>query len=282
MKKILFSLLAAVVLVGISVAQSAQSQASGSASQQTSVAASQSGAQAGANASAAASQTGDVAGKNAQVATASQVHAGSTIQAELVKSVDARKNKVGDEVVAKTTHDVKSDGHVVLPKGSKLIGHVTTVKAHSKEEANSELAIAFDHAILKDGTEMPLALSIQAIGRGQASAAAADDTMASGGGSPGPSGGHNYGGGGMGGARSAAGGVLNTANSAVGTTAHTTGAAGGAVSGPLSGSSQGVVGLPGLSLSTQTSASTNASVISSRGSNVHLDSGTEIVLQVSQ
>ena len=100
MKRILVSLIAGAALIGTCLAQSVQSQASGSASQQTSVSADKSGAQA---------------------ASASQLQAGSTVQAELVKPLDAHKNKVGDEVVAKTTHDVKSNGHVIVPKGSKLL-----------------------------------------------------------------------------------------------------------------------------------------------------------------
>jgi hypothetical protein len=226
----------------------------------------------------------------AQAATAGQLQAGSTVQAELVKPLDAHKNKVGDEVVAKTTHDVKSEGHVIVPKGSKLIGHVTEVKAHSKEQATSELGIAFDHAILKNGAEMPLALGIQAIGRSQANATATeDDTMmaSGGGGAMGSTSVRPSGGGGMvGGVRSTAGGVVNTAGSTAGSTAgtavNTTGAAGGAVSGSLSSTSQGVVGLQGLSLSSDTSNSTHASVVSSSTGNVHLDGGTEMVLRVNQ
>jgi hypothetical protein len=285
MKRILVALFAVAVLDGVSVAQNAASQTSGSTSQAASVATGPSAAQTGANASATASQASKVSDRNAQVAGASQLQAGSTVQAELVKPVDARKSKVGDEVLAKTTHDVKSEGHVVVPKGSKLVGHVTEVKASSKEQATSELGIAFDHAILKNGTEMPLALGIQAIGRSQASAAAmTDDTMATGSaGAMGSSGARASGGGGMlGGVRSTAGTAVDTAGTTAGATVNTVGAAGGAASGSLSTSSQGVVGLPGLSLSTQTSTSANASVISSQGSNVHLDSGTEMILRVNQ
>jgi hypothetical protein len=285
MKRILVSLFAGAVLAGVCVAQSAQSQASGSASQRTSAVADHSGAQAGANTAAAASQAAKVSDKKAQVANANQLQAGGTVQAELVKPVDAKKNKVGDQVIAKTTHDVKSDGHVVVPKGSKLVGHVTEVKAHSKDEATSQLGIVFDHAILRNGTEMPLPMSIQAIGRGQTSAVAGteDDTMAAGSaGAVGSSRAATSGGGLLGGVRSAAGGVANTAGSTAGAAVNSAGAAGGAVSGSLSSTSHGVVGMPGMSLSNQTSNSTNASVISSQGSNVHLDSGTEMILQVNQ
>jgi len=287
MKRILVSLFVGAVSAGICVAQSAQSQASGSASQETSVSADKSSAQATSSAAAATSQAATVPSKDAhaQAASASQLQAGSTVQAELVKPVDAHKNKVGDEVVAKTTHDVKSDGRVVVPKGSKLIGHVTEAKAHSKDQATSELGIAFDRAVLKNGTEMPLALGIQAIGRSQASAAAADvDSMATGStGEMAPSGGHASAGGGvLGGVRSTTGSVAGTAGSTAGAAVNTAGAAGSAVSGSLSSTSQGVVGVPGLNLSTQASTSTLGSVISSNGSNVHLESGTEMILRVNQ
>ena len=290
MKRSLVSFFAGAVLAGVCIAQSAQSQASGSASQETSATASKSGAQAASNASGATSEAAKVSDPRAQAATASQLQAGSTVQAELVKPLDAHKNKVGDEVVAKTTHDVKSEGHVIVPKGSKLIGHVTEVKAHSKEQATSELGIAFDHAVLKNGTEMPLALGIQAIGRSQAGAAATQDEpvmMGGDGSAMGSSSARPSGGGGMvGGARSTAGGVVNTAGSTVGSTTgaavNTAGGAGGAVSGSLSSTSHGVVGLQGLSLSSDTSTAAQGSVVSSSSGNVRLDSGTEMVLRVNQ
>ncbi len=263
MKRILLSLLAGVALAGVCVAQEAQSQASGSASQAT-----------------------EASDKNAQVASTSQLQAGSTVQAELAKPVDARKSKVGDEVIAKTTHDVKSEGRVVIPKGSKLVGHVTEAKAQSEDQATSELGVAFDRAILKNGEEMPLALSIQAIGRSQAAAAAVeDDAMATG--SPAttrPSSARPSGGGGvLGGVQSTAGGVVGTADSTAGGVVNSNaGAVGGAVSGSLSTATHGVVGMPGLSLASQNSTSANGSVITSQSSNVHLDSGTEMILRANQ
>ena len=282
MKRFLLALVGGTLLSGIGVAQSTQSQAGAEVSGQSSVAAGQSGVQGAEHASATASEATAVS-KNAQLASSSQLQAGSTIQAELVKPLDVKRNRVGDEVIARTTHDVKSDGQVVVPKGSKLVGHVTEVKAHSKQQHESQLGIAFDHAILKNGTEMPLALSIQAIGRGNARAAAMeDDTIATGSAGAMGSSSASAGGGVLGGVRSTAGHVVNTAGSTAGSAVNTAGNAGGAVSGSLSANSQGVVGLPALSLSTQSATSTNASVISSQGSNVHLDTGTEMVLRVNQ
>jgi hypothetical protein len=59
--------------------------------------------------------------RNGQAApNASPLPAGTTLQAELIKPVDARKNKPGAEVLAKVTHDVKVNGSVVIPKGETL------------------------------------------------------------------------------------------------------------------------------------------------------------------
>ena len=89
MKRIVVLLWAAAVWVGVCAAQGAQSQTSTSASGQASAAAGQSGAQAAGSASAAAAQTTAVREKNAQISGASQLQAGSTLQAELVKPYGA-------------------------------------------------------------------------------------------------------------------------------------------------------------------------------------------------
>jgi hypothetical protein len=110
----------------------------------------------------------------------------------------------------------------------------------------------------------------------------ADELPATGGtGAMGSSGARASGGEMLGGARSTAGSVVATAGNTAGAAVNSAGTAGGAASGSLSASSQGVIGLPGISLSTQTSTSTNASVISSQG-NMHLDGGTEMILRVNQ
>jgi hypothetical protein len=231
------------------------------------------------------------------VSAANQLAAGSTVQAELTKPVDVRKNKPGDEVVAKTTQDVKSDGHVVIPKGSKIVGRVTQAQARAKGQEESQLGMAFDHAVLKDGTQMPVAFTIQAIGRSESEAAAATaaetDSMMAGGSAGGMTSGGGSAGmqgrGGLGGVTSTAGGVVNSTGSVAGSTVNTAGGAGagvaggatGGVTGNLGATSQGVVGLPGMTLSSADSSMAGVgSVISSKESNVRLDSGTRMILGV--
>jgi len=288
-------LLLTILLSAICMAQtSAEVQAGGSASQNTSVSAGKSGAQTNSNSSAEAASHATASGKagNAQVASSSGLQSGSTVQAELSKPVDCRKNKPGDEVTAKTTQDVKSGGKVVLPKGSKIVGKVTQAQARAKGEDESNLGIAFDHAILKDGTQVPVSFAIQAIGNSQdaASAAAADDSaaiagdaggMATASGSGASRSGAAATRGTVGGVTSTAGSVVNTTGSAAGATLHTANATGANVTGGLTSTSQGVVGMPGMTLSSVASSSTTAgSVISSSSSNVRLDRGTRMLLKV--
>src|SRR5258708_6124034 len=64
------------------------------------------------------------AGKNS-----ADIANGTTMNATLSHPVDAKKNKPGDEVTAKTTDAVRSDGRVIIPKGSTLKGHVTQASA---------------------------------------------------------------------------------------------------------------------------------------------------------
>src|ERR1700693_484065 len=112
------ALLLTVLLSAVCMAQSsADMHAGGSAAQNTSVSADKSGAQANSSSSGQATSQAAASGKqgNAQAASASWLQSGSTVQAELSKPVDVRKNKPGDEVIAKTTQDVKSDGNGVLP-----------------------------------------------------------------------------------------------------------------------------------------------------------------------
>jgi len=292
----LMVLLLTVLLWAACMAQSsAEVQAGGSASQNTSVSADKSGAQANSNSSAEAASHATASGKpgNAQAAGSSGLQSGSTVQAELSKPVDCGKNKPGDEVTAKTTQDVKSDGKIVLPKGSRIVGKVTQAQARAKGQDESKLGIAFDHAILKDGTQVPVSFAIQAIGSSQA-AAAADDSAAI----PGDAGGMATASGSgatrsgagatrgvVGGVTSSTGSVVNTTGSAAGSTLHTGNATatntGTNVAGGLTSTSQGVVGMPSLTLSSVASGSTTAgSMIRSSTSNVRLESGTRMLLKV--
>jgi len=300
MKAFLYTILTAVLLTAISFAQTnAQAQGSGSASQDLS--ASQSGN--GANAQSDTSVQGTAGGA---VSTPSQNHSAhtstsnqassdqsvssKTIHATLEKPIDARKNKPGDEVVAKTTQTTTSSEGVAIPKGSKIIGHVTEAKAKQKGESQSAVGVVFDRAVLKNGQQIPMNASIQAISANTSASAFDDQPLSSGAGRAGENPSATAGRGAVGGVGSVAGAASNTVGGAASTVDTTTagtlnGAASvpnGAASSTLSSTSHGVSGLNGLSLSTAAGNSTEGSVISSASHNVHLDSGTEMILQVAK
>jgi hypothetical protein len=88
---------------------------------------------------------------------------GSTLNAVLNGSIDSKKIKVGDAVGAHTVEAVKADGKIIIPKGAKLVGHVTRSSARGKGDSDSVVGIKFDKAILKKGEEMPVNLWIRAI-----------------------------------------------------------------------------------------------------------------------
>jgi len=256
----------------------------------------QAGAQSSSQASVQAGQTQAQASGNASVSTSASVQNGQVNSSP----VDSKKCKPGDPVNARTTEAVKSEGKTVIPKGAKVVGHVTQASARAKGESESALGIVFDRAILKRGEEVPLSVGIQAIAAAQTGASAAGSDIDTMGGM-----GASAAGSGMAGGRGALGGVTSAAGGAVGAVTNTAasagGVAGGAVNsaanaggsiagaskgavgglnaaGQLTSNSQGVFGLNGLNLNAAASNATQGSVVTSSGKNVHLDSGTRMLL----
>jgi hypothetical protein len=291
MKRIIPILVVGMLGPWTAAAQSSASVQGGALAQsQTSVQTSKSGAQASGSGSTSTSASANE-GKNS-----ADISSGTKIDATLASSLDAKKNKPGDRVEARTTQDVKQDDKVVLKKGTHLVGHVTQAQARASGQSQSQLGIVFDHAVLKKGEEVPFNATIQALAVAQSSttaAAGAGDMMASGGGMGAVSGTARGGGGLLGGVTSTtgatAGSVVNTANSvpvnAGGTlnaATRSTGAVGGLTSeGRLASDSSGVFGLHGLSIDSAASSATQGSIIVSSTKNVHLDSGTQMLLSAS-
>jgi hypothetical protein len=221
---------------------------------------------------------------------------GTKIDATLATSLDAKRSKPGDEVEARTAEDVKQDGKVVLKKGTHLVGHVALAQARANGQAQSQLGIVFDRAVLKNGQEIPFSASIQALASAQSAATTAtgaDDMMASSNDMGAVRGSARGGAGLAGGVTSTAGAttgaVMNTAASVPSTAGATLNAGtrsassvGGLTSaGRLASNSSGVFGMEGVSIDTAASTATQGSMIVSSTKNVHLDSGTQMLLRTS-
>jgi hypothetical protein len=209
----------------------------------------------------------------------------TVIPVELTKSVDAKKAKTGDGVEAKVTQDLKAgNGQVIVPKDTKVVGHVTEAQARNKEQKESQVGIVFDRAVLKNGSDVSMPMSIQAIiaptvlGAGSNNSAGADSsaqspqTSAPGGMASANSAGRSTG---TGTGSPSAASPSTTGGEAPATQAGTT------PHEPITANTQGVVGLSNLKLST-TRDSTMGSVVSSEKSNVKLESGTFMLLRVNQ
>src|SRR5216110_3645314 len=151
----------------------AQSQtgAAAQASGQASVQAGNTQAQTGASSSTSAAATAQHGQANAGLAN------GTAFNAALSSPVDSKKCKPGDPVNARTTEAVKSEGRTVIPKGAKVVGHVTEASARAKGESESALGIVFDKAILKNGEEIALSAGIQAIAAAQSGVSGAGSDL---------------------------------------------------------------------------------------------------------
>ena len=98
----------------------------------------------------------------------------TALNAVLTSPVDSKKMKAGDAITARTAEAVKANGKTVLPKGTKLLGHVTKACARAKGDTDSSLGMAFDRAILKGGEEGPLRVGIVALASAQSAAAVSE------------------------------------------------------------------------------------------------------------
>ena len=224
-------------------------------------------------------QSGQAPSTAGQATAQHRIAPGSVIPVQLTKTIDAKKAKTGDPIVATVTMDMTtSTGEVLVPKDTKVMGHITEAQARTKEQKESQLGIAFDRAVLKDG-EMSLPMSIQAViappsnnANGVESDQGASAPPVGGSAASPMSGGRNGGAG-----QTQAAGTSPSALPSEGTSDSR----GGGAHPPISGNTQGVVGISNLKLEPGQSPA-QGSVLSSEKNNVKVESGTMLLLKVNQ
>ena len=197
-----------------------------------------------------------------------------TVFAVLTKSLESKSATAGQELVLRTISYIIVYGKVIIPKGSKLLGHVSEVATKGKDEPQSVLAIIIEKAVTTDGTEIPLQAIIAAVAR-PSSALSSDPT---------------YGmmhsnepkmiGTGPGSAPSTGG--LSASSKAASTAAVATANIKGGMdeTSLLNENSQGADGYEGLSLSWHLMAPPPVTVFASKGKNVKLEAGTQMLLRM--
>jgi len=108
-------------------------------------------------------------GESSPERSASRHLQGAEINATLSQTVDARKAKPGDPVTATLTDDVRANGRLLLFRGTTLVGRVTEAQARTRgadagdASTDSRLGIAFEKAVLRDGQEVPINATIEAV-----------------------------------------------------------------------------------------------------------------------
>ena len=202
--------------------------------------------------------------------------ADSRIEAELVSTLDVKKANVGDRVLLKTTKAVKSNGEIVIKKGSHIVGHVTEVARKGKENSASRIGLVFDR-IEDKSIVTPIEATIISIVDTRAALSAADNmAMANGSATSTATAGSSGGGGLLGGVGSTVGGVVNTAS-------RTTGAVAGTAINTV-GAAPVLVGdtLRGVSIHQSAGGSANGTAtLSSPTGNLRLEKGVTFNLLVS-
>ena len=217
---------------------------------------------------------------------------GTRIDGELQKTLDVRNARPGDQVLLKTTRDIKQNGHTVIQKGSTLAGRVTDVAQRSKQNGQSRLGILFDR-VQGHGIDMPITASIVSVTNAAAHASAMDlgdadimgSSSSSGGIASSRSSRSSSGGGGLlGGVGNTVGGVTNTTGGVLNTTTQTVGGvtntAGRTVGGATNGVASGANGISILNSGSTNASAGNGSILASSTQNIRLDKGSMIGVQL--
>lgn len=247
MRKVILGLSMAAVLCGTSLAQRADTRASSTTKNQTSI----------------NKNGGDVV-----------LQSGTQITGQLQSALDVQKARVGDQVVLKTTSAIRQNGRVVVDKGSRLVGRVTEVQQKAKGSATSSVGILFDR--LENGKmTLPIDAVITSVTQARTSGRVGDDIDADISGSSSTrsstrnqSG--NNGGGLLGGVTNTVGGVVNSTTQTVGGITDSVGQTVGRTVG-------------GIQISQSGSASAEgSSTLSLTGGNLRLEKGTTLNLRLSE
>lgn len=245
--------------------------------------------QAQANASSAASTASSMAAAASTKGQSAEIKNGTKISAELMSNIDATKAKDGDKVEARVTKNVKQDGKVVVHKGDKLVGHVTSVRNSLNGKGGSSLGVQFDQLVQGNSTAQlntVLTSVFSASGSGQSdeSESMAVPSMPEPVAAPAGGGGGLLGG--VGGVGGAVGSTVGSTVGAAGSTLGQTGSAVGATTQNTLGANSGLgLATPIRQIHIQSSASaassagTNSTLSTHKG-NLRLASGTRMQFRV--
>ena len=84
------------------------------------------------------------------------VSADSVLGLQLETTITSERARIEDRVDARVVRDVRVNGEVAIPAGSRAIGSVTAVERGGKMKERARLGIRFHTLVLADGTEIPM------------------------------------------------------------------------------------------------------------------------------
>lgn len=84
------------------------------------------------------------------------IDADSVLGLEVATTVSSDTAEVEDRVDARVTRELRTDGEVVVPAGSRVQGAVTLVERGNKFKGHARLGVRFHTLVLADGTEHAL------------------------------------------------------------------------------------------------------------------------------
>jgi hypothetical protein len=82
---------------------------------------------------------------------------------KLTRSLDSSKVKEGEAVEVETVGSFKLPDGTLVPKGSKLAGHVVASQARSKGDPKSQLTVVFDKLNVANGKQLSVKGLVQAV-----------------------------------------------------------------------------------------------------------------------
>lgn len=197
------------------------------------------------------SSTAPAAAGAAQDASAAKVVGHGAIPLTVTKTLDSSKLEAGQTIELPTSGEFILPGGAHVAKGAKVTAHVVKSEARSKGGSDSELVIAFDSIALGGGNTQPVHGFIQAVGPNLDTSGPVDPMHAT-----------------MG-KQAGAGTGYQPDNMKSGSNTSQ----GGTSTDMLNAQSTGVHGVHNLDLSAD-------GVLSSKGKNVKLDSGDQLIVKV--
>jgi type IV secretory pathway VirB10-like protein len=84
------------------------------------------------------------------------VPADAVIGLQLDSTISSDTARIEDRVSARVTRDVRAEGDVAIPAGSRVLGSVSEVERGGKMRERSRVGVRFHTIVFADGTELPL------------------------------------------------------------------------------------------------------------------------------